>query len=324
MEQRNGRIIRQGNQFGKVGVFNYVTENTFDAYMMNIIVTKQKFISQLMSGKTPARTCEDVDDMVLNYSEMQALATGDPRIKEKIELDTEVSRLRTLESEHYNNQYKLEDVILNRTADLKGMQQRVEFAKGDKTFAEEQLAKSDEFSVKLDGKVYTERSEAGEVLAKEIVQCMARHEGKTIGEYKGFEVSINTMSNPVSSYAQVNLKRFGGLTYSAPVELDNNLGNITRMENLLKNGIDKEIARCEERIERDTSDIKTAEETLAMPFALADELQQKVARLDQLNAELDCGKNDEVFLNDDNDREEEKPSRSQGIKPDTPSARPKR
>lgn len=324
LEQRNGRIIRQGNQFGKVGVFNYVTENTFDAYMMNIIVTKQKFISQLMSGKTPARTCEDVDDMVLNYSEMQALATGDPRIKEKIELDTEVSRLRTLESEHYNNQYKLEDVILNRTADLKGMQQRVEFAKGDKAFAEEQLAKSDEFSVKLDGKIYTERSEAGEVLAKEIVQCMARHEEKTLGEYKGFEVSINTMSNPVSTYAQVNLKRFGGLTYSAQVELDNNLGNITRMENLLKNGIDKEIARCEERIERDTSDIKSAEETLAMPFALADELQQKVARLDQLNAELDCGKNDEVFLNDDNDREEEKPSRSQGIKPDTPSARPKR
>ena len=153
---------------------------------------------------------------------------------------------------------------------------------------------------------------------------MARHEEKTIGEYKGFEVSINTMSNPVSTYAQVNLKRFGGLTYSAQVELDNNLGNITRMENLLKNGIDKEIARCEERIERDTSDIKSAEETLAMPFALADELQQKVARLDQLNAELDCGKNDEVFLNDDNDREEEKPSRSQGIKPDTPSARPKR
>lgn len=324
LEQRNGRIIRQGNHFGKVGVFNYVTENTFDAYMMNIIVTKQKFISQLMSGKTPARTCEDVDDMVLNYSEMQALATGDPRIKEKIELDTEVSRLRTLESEHYNNQYKLEDVILNRKTDLKGMQQRVEFAKGDKAFAEEQLAKSDEFSVKLDGKIYTERSEAGEVLAKEIVQCMARHEEKTLGEYKGFEVSINTMSNPVSTYAQVNLKRFGGLTYSAQVELDNNLGNITRMENLLKNGIDKEIARCEERIERDTSDIKAAEETLAMPFALADELQQKVARLDQLNAELDCGKNDEVFLNDDNDREEEKPSRSQGIKPDTPSARPKR
>lgn len=324
LEQRNGRIIRQGNRFGKVGVFNYVTENTFDAYMMNIIVTKQKFISQLMSGKTPARTCEDVDDMVLNYSEMQALATGDPRIKEKIELDTEVSRLRTLESEHYNNQYKLEDVILNRKTDLKGMQQRVEFAKGDKAFAEEQLAKSDEFSVKLDGKIYTERSEAGEVLAKEIVQCMARHEEKTLGEYKGFEVSINTMSNPVSTYAQVNLKRFGGLTYSAQVELDNNLGNITRMENLLKNGIDKEIARCEERIERDTSDIKAAEETLAMPFALADELQQKVARLDQLNAELDCGKNDEVFLNDDNDREEEKPSRSQGIKPDTPSARPKR
>lgn len=203
------------------------------------------------------------------------------------------------------------------------MQQRIEFAKSDKAFAEEQLAKSDEFSVKLDGQIYTERSEAGAALAKELVQCMARHEGKTIGEYKGFEISINSMSNQICSNAEISLKRFGGLTYSAQVELDNNLGNITRMENLLKNGIDKEIARCEERIERNTSDIKTAEETLALPFEHADELQQKVARLDQLNAELDCGKNDEVFINEDNDREE-KPSRSQGIKPDTPSAKPKR
>lgn len=106
--------------------------------------------------------------MVLNYSEMQALATGDPRIKEKIELDTEVSRLRTLESEHYNNQYKLEDVILNRKTDLKGMQQRVEFAKGDKAFAEEQLAKSDEFSVKLDGKSTLNAAKQAKSLRKKL------------------------------------------------------------------------------------------------------------------------------------------------------------
>lgn len=324
LEQRNGRIIRQGNQFDNVGVYNYVTENTFDAYMMNIIVTKQKFISQLMSGKTPARTCEDVDEMVLNYSEMQALATGDPRIKEKIELDTDVSRLRTLESEHYNNKYKLEDLIRDRTADLKSMEQRIEFAKGDKEYAEAHQAASDDFSVTLNGNTYSERSEAGKVLAKEIVQCIARREEKKLGEYRGFEITLSPPTMLTTSLAEINLKRFGGLTYSATVELDNNLGNITRMENLIKSGIDKEISRCENLISRDKSDIAEAQKNLAQPFEFADELQQKAARLEQLNAELDCGRNDEVFVNDENDREEELSEHKQGIKPETPSTKKKR
>ena len=113
IEQRNGRIIRQGNEFDKVGVYNYVTENTFDAYLMNIIVTKQRFISQLMSGNATASSCEDVDEAVLNYSEMQARASGDDRIKEKIELDGDVARLRLLESEHYNAQNRLDGTIAN-------------------------------------------------------------------------------------------------------------------------------------------------------------------------------------------------------------------
>lgn len=116
LEQRVGRIVRQGNENSAVELYNYVTKDTFDAYMMNIIVTKQKFISQLMSGDTSARSCEDVDEMVLNYTEMQALATGDPRIKEKIELDTDVARLKMLESEYYNEQYRLDDMMLyNKT-----------------------------------------------------------------------------------------------------------------------------------------------------------------------------------------------------------------
>lgn len=319
LEQRNGRIIRQGNQFDKVGVYNYVTENTFDAYMMNIIVTKQKFISQLMSGKTPARTCEDVDEMVLNYSEMQALATGDPRIKEKIELDTEVSRLRTLESEHYNNLYKLEDVIRSRTSDLKAQEQRIEIAKGDKELS---LSQPENFSITLNGQNFTERAPAAEVLAKEIVRCIARREEKTLGEYKGFEITLSPPTLMTTALAEIKLKRNGGLTYSTTVELDNNLGNITRMENLIKSGIDKEISKCEILISRDKSDIAQASKTLALPFEFADELQQKAARLEQLNAELDCGKNDEVFINDDND--EELSERKQTIKPETPSTKRKR
>lgn len=301
LEQRNGRIIRQGNTFGTVNVFNYVTENTFDAYMMNIIVTKQKFISQLMSGKTPARTCEDVDEMVLNYSEMQALATGDPRIKEKIELDGEVSRLRTLESEHYNNKYKLEDVMRNRKAELALTEKRIVLVKQDKEFAEKQ---PDEFSVTLNGKMYAERTEAADVLAKEVAKCIAQHKEKTLGEYKGFEITVKPPLSLVACYATINLQREGGANYEANVELDNNLGNITRMENILKLGIDKAFAECEETISRDKSDIAQAEKTLTQPFELAEELAEKSARLEQLNAELDCGRNDEVFINDNSEPEQ--------------------
>ncbi|MGN0678922.1 MAG: YodL domain-containing protein, partial [Oscillospiraceae bacterium] len=303
LEQRNGRIIRQGNQFDKVSVFNYLTENTFDAYMMNIIVTKQKFISQLMSGKTPARTCEDVDEMVLNYSEMQALATGDPRIKEKIDLDNDVSRLRTLESEHYNNKYKLEDVVRSRTTNLKLMEQRVEIAKADKAFADEQMAKSEEFSVTFNGRYYTDRSEAGEILSREIAQCIVQRKDKELGEYKGFTITISTDASMASSCAELKLKRPDGLTYSTSVVMNNNIGNITRMENVIKNEISKEIASCESKIEQDKADIATASQSLLMPFEHAEELQEKTARLEQLNAELDCGRNEEVFINDENTEE---------------------
>lgn len=308
LEQRNGRIIRQGNTFDKVNVFNYVTENTFDAYMMNIIVTKQKFISQLMSGKTPARTCEDVDEMVLNYSEMQALATGDPRIKEKIELDGEVSRLRTLESEHYNNKYKLEDVLVQRKAELITQEKRLVLAKSDKKFAEKQ---SEEFSVKLNGKTYTERTEAADVLAKEIQRCIVKHDEIKLGEYKGFEITLSPPTSLTASFATINLKRDGGLNYSTNVEFISNLGDLTRMENIIKIGIDKEIANCENTISRDKSDIEQATKTLTQPFEFADELAEKTARLEQLNAELDCGRNEEVFISEDNDKEENPPELNQ-------------
>ena len=296
LEQRNGRIIRQGNSFSEVGVYNYVTENTFDAYMMNIIVTKQKFISQLMSGKTPARTCEDVDEMVLNYSEMQALATGDPRIKEKIELDMDVSQLRTLESAHYNDRYKMQDVIRGRTSDLSLAQIRLEKLTGDKEYAAAQPA---DFSVKLNGSVYTERAEAAEVIAAEAVKCITLHSKKTLGEYKGFELSLEPASSGSASFPVAQLKRTDGLVYSAPLALDNNLGNVTRIENAIKTGIDKAIAACEERIESDKADIAQAQKKLDMPFEFEAVLKEKTARLEQLNAELDCGRSEEVFAADD-------------------------
>lgn len=299
LEQRNGRIIRQGNTFSKVDIFNYVTENTFDAYMMNIIVTKQKFISQLMSGKTPARTCEDVDEMVLNYSEIQALATGDPRIKEKIELDGDVARLRMLESEHYNNKYKLEDVIKTRTEMLHTNERRIEIAESDKAFAMIQLENAKDFNVTIGGKVYNERATAGNYLDKEISQCIARQVPKIIGEYMGFELSLNPAELMTSDFAQLSLKHEGGISYTTMVERTNIIGNISRMENVLKTGIDKEILSCKKRIENFRADIEAAQQTIALPFEYADELSEKTARLDQLNKELGCGKTDEVFSGDE-------------------------
>ena len=180
--------------------------------------------------------------------------------------------------------------------------------KADKEFAGKQ---SEEFSVKLNGKIFTERTEAADVLAKEIQRCVVKHDEIKLGEYKGFEITLSPPTMLTASYATINLKRDGGLNYSTNVEFISNLGDLTRMENIIKLGIDKEIANCENTISRDKSDIEQATKTLTQPFEFADELAKKSARLEQLNNELDCGRNEEVFISEDNDREENPPELNQ-------------
>lgn len=298
LEQRNGRIIRQGNTFDKVKIFNYVTEDTFDSYMLNIIINKQKFISQLMSGKTPARTCEDVDEMVLNYSEMQSLATGDPRIKEKIELDGEVARLRTLESEHYNNKYRLEDFIVGGNQKLKSFQAQLELCKDDKRYANDNALPDGDFSMELHGKTYTERKDAAAVLQKYILSCMVSGERQNVGTYRGFSVSVSRETYGGGNFPCINL-RADGLTYSAELTLESDIGNITRMENVIKLGIDKRMSDTETAIDKLKADLQEAERTKDLPFEFAAELETKAARLEQLNFELN--KPDEVVMLDEND-----------------------
>ncbi|MDE7400185.1 MAG: hypothetical protein K2N06_11750 [Oscillospiraceae bacterium] len=179
LEQRLGRIVRRGNENKSVRVFNYLTEKTFDSYMMSIIVNKQKFISQIMTGKTlggsfcPVRTCSDVDEMVLNYSEMQAIASGDPRIKEKIELDNNVARLRLLESKHQKHRFELQDRIAGYSASIQRITEiALPKAKADKETAEKNVLPDGEFSVQIGGKIYTERAKAGEALRREIMAVM--------------------------------------------------------------------------------------------------------------------------------------------------------
>lgn len=305
-EQRIGRIVRQGNKFPTVKIFNYVTEGTFDAYMLNLIVTKQKFISQLMSGKTPARTCEDVDELVLNYSEMQAIASGDPRIKEKIQLDTDVSRLRLLENEHLNKKYQLEDKVTFCQSQISIAKKQLALASDDKEFAVKNALPEGEFKITLNGKIFTERKEAGAELRKAQMAFLSKKQATVIGEYRGFKMSLNWGLVSMNQYTvSVDLtKPDKGLRYSTELELQNDLGNITRLENILKHGIDKRISGLQADLARNEKDLAEALRTKDAPFEYADELAQKSLRLAQLDAELGVGKKDEIIIDDENQEDD--------------------
>lgn len=324
-EQRIGRIVRQGNNFPTVKLFNYVTEGTFDAYMLNLIVTKQKFISQLMSGKTPARTCEDVDEMVLNYSEMQAIASGDPRIKEKIQLDTDVSRLRLLESEHLNNKYQLEDKVTFCQAQLSIAKKQIALAGDDKDFAAKNILHEGEFKMIVNGKAFTERKDAGAELRKAQISFFSTKKAVAIGEYRGFKMSLNWAAVSLEQRAvAVSLTQKGGkgLTYTTELELQNDLGNIMRIENIPKAGIDKRISQLQSEIGRNEKDLAEAIRTKDAPFEYAAELEEKSKRLAQLDAELGVGKKDEVIYdeneNPDDDHNRGKDAPGQNKKPKRP------
>lgn len=309
LEQRVGRIVRQGNENSSVELYNYVTKDTFDAYMMNIIVTKQKFISQLMSGDTSARSCEDVDEMVLNYTEMQALATGDPRIKEKIELDTDVARLKMLESEYYNEQYRLDDTIKDTEISIKNLEHNISAAKADIEFAKENVLPSEEFRVEIRGKVYTERKAAGEALRQEAVAFFADDNGTLhlpIGNYRGFELAIQRGHNSFgTTIAEIAVRH--GITYAATMDITGDVGNITRLENLVNDGIGKKLAGMEENLAVLQGDLNAALENRGKPFEHAEELETKLKRLTQLNLELEVGKTDEVIMNESEDEVNDSP-----------------
>lgn len=310
LEQRLGRIVRQGNENDEVGIYNYVTKDTFDAYMMNIIVTKQKFISQL--NTTTSRSCEDVDDLVLNYSEIQAMAVGDERIKEKIELDMDVSRLKMLESEHYNEQYRLDDTIADAQKLMKNLTHNIAAAKTDLAFAQENRYLPENFKVEIGGKVYTDRKEAGAAIREAAVEFMANDNGavrQPIGTFCGFELSVGKNHGSFGgATAEIVIRH--GISYAADMDLTGDIGNTTRLENLFGGGIEKKIVGLEERAERTNADLQAALANKGKPFEHAEELAQKSARLEQLNLELEVGKVDEVIIADD-EPEQDEPDRNE-------------
>jgi N12 class adenine-specific DNA methylase len=282
LEQQEGRILRQGNQNDKVKIFRYVTENTFDSYMWQILENKQKFISQIMTSKSPVRACEDVDDTALSYAEIKALATGNEYIKEKMDLDVQVSKLKLLKANHTSQIYRLESDIAKRypvqiTAlkeKIAGMRVDADVVKGI------DLQDNDHFAMTVGGKLYTDKKEAGVALISAASGLKSVKSAGQIGEYHGF--ALSSEYNFLSNTYTMTIK--GKCSYKIEFGKDI-LGNIQRIHNALS-AIGKKLADTEQNLETVQQQLKTAQEEVQKPFPKEAELSEKMERLAELNAML--------------------------------------
>ena len=282
LEQQEGRILRQGNQNDKVKIFRYVTENTFDSYMWQILENKQKFISQIMTSKSPVRACEDVDDTALSYAEIKALATGNEYIKEKMDLDVQVSKLKFLKANHTSQIYRLESDIAKRypvqiTAlkeKIAGMRVDADVVKGI------DLQDNDHFAMTVGGKLYTDKKEAGVALLSAASGLKSVKSAGQIGEYHGF--ALSSEYNFLSNTYTMTIK--GKCSYKIEFGKDT-LGNIQRIHNALS-AIGKKLADTEQNLETVQQQLKTAQEEVQKPFPKEAELSEKMERLAELNAML--------------------------------------
>lgn len=298
MEQRAGRIVRQGNENEKVHIFRYVTENTFDAYLWQTIENKQKFISQIMTSKTPVRVAEDVDESSLNYAEIKALATGDPRIKEKMDLDTQLTKLKMLEANYKANRYQLEDkVTKSYPNEIARLEKLIEATKMDLVMVEPKGTGEDKFtSIELKGVKLFDKKEAAERLM-EVIKKVPINGTATIGKYRNLEmdVSYNTFTNEYQFALKGQAEHRGEFGSSGD-------GNLLRMDNVIEK-LPEKIHKLEERLSDTKQQLINAKLELQKPFEKADELKEKIARLAELNQLLDMGevneqRNDSSLLED--------------------------
>ena len=282
LEQQEGRILRQGNQNQKVKIFRYVTENTFDAYMWQILENKQKFISQIMTSKSPVRACEDVDDAALSYAEIKALATGNPYIKEKMDLDIQVSKLKLMKANHTSQKYHLEtDIAKNYPMQITAAKERLEGLKADAQAVKPLLENGkEEFSMTIGGKAYTDRKEAGTALIAACAGLKAVKTSGQVGEFYGFQMSAEFDS--FNQKYMLTLKR--QCSYKIEVGKDT-LGNLQRISNALS-GIERKVAETQQKLETLQQQLETAKEEVAKPFEKEQELAEKSERLAELNALL--------------------------------------
>jgi len=303
LEQRAGRIVRFGNRNPEVNITRYVTEGTFDAYLYQTVENKQKFISQIMTSKSPARTCEDVDEAVLSYAEIKALCVGNPLIKEKMDLDIEVSRLRVLKADYQNQRFRLEDAVLvHLPRTIENTNKRIEGLNEDhKRLAVETVPNKDGFSpMKIGNVVHTEKALAGQALI-DACKTVVGLEPMKVGSYRGFDLHLSY--NAASQDVTATLK--GTMQYSTALGTDIH-GNIRRLDNALNN-IPELIKAAENLIEDTHRQIESAKEELTKPFLKEEELKTKSARLAELDSQLNLdatGEGETEPEGDDLDTEE--------------------
>nr|WP_305147142.1 DEAD/DEAH box helicase family protein [Faecalibacterium prausnitzii] len=307
MTQRNGRIIRQGNQNKQVYVYNYVTESTFDAYLYQTLENKQKFISQIMTSKSPMRSCDDIDEQALSYAEIKALCAGDPRIREKMDLDVQVAKLKVLRGDFQNQKYRLEDKLLKTFPEkIQKQKTRIAALQQDSQIAAAHPQDKENFcGMTIKGMVYDDKKAAGErlLLAR---QEMPNADMMLLGTYRGFELNIrfDSFKNEHQAVLRAEL--------SYPVSLgDDARGNITRLDNAIDNFADH-IADAENALQNLEQQKQAAEVEVAKPFAQEEELAEKSARLAELNA----------LLNIDRDRSSSQDAPEEAEETEAPATRP--
>lgn len=294
LEQRAGRTVRQGNKNPKVDIVRYVTEGTFDAYLYQIIENKQKFISQIMTSKSPARSVEDIDEVALSYAEIKALAVGNPYIKEKMDLDIQVSKLQLLKQSFLSQKYEMEDKAVRYFPnEIKQCEQRIADYESDIALAKENTPPDRETfpAMQIHDVVYTEKKEAGQAII-EACKAMKSAEAVLLGRYRGFPMKLS-----YDSFQKVFIiSMYGKQVYHVPLGSDIH-GNITRLDNKIQELPDK-MLRWQDELENLKVQLENAKEEAQKEFPQEEELAEKVARLGELNVLLDMDKKDQVLLDD--------------------------
>lgn len=304
LQQREGRIIRQGNENPEVDIYTYVTENTFDSYLYQLVEGKQKFIGQIMTSKSPVRSAEDIDETALSYAEIKALCAGNPHIKEKMDLDIDVSRLKLLKANHLSQRYALEDQIIKEFPQkIKSLEQRIEGYKADMAqLAQNTLPNEDGFSpMIMAGGTVTDKKAAGEAIIG-LCKSMTNPDPIHIGEYRGFDMEL--FFDSFSREYKITLKHELRHTVTLGTDI---FGNIQRLDNAL-NSFQEKLTACEAQLENTKVQLENAKLEVQKPFPQEEELKTKTARLNELNAMLNLDKRENEIV--DGERAEEEPSRS--------------
>lgn len=310
MEQRLGRIVRRGNENKEVEIYRYVTEGTFDAYLYQLVETKQKFISQIMTGKSPVRSMEDADDAALSYAEVKMLATGNPLFKEKMDLEIQLQLLTMLKTSYLSEKYSLEDKINKEypqkivayKAEILGLEKDMQTAKEHPKMVGDKFA-----GIKIGDDFFTEKEDAGNEI---INQCQAignSDQLHLIGEYRGFELYVSY--EKFRHDYMFHLK--GEISHSGTVGTDA-IGNITRLDNAIE-GIEKRKTNCENSLSETEKQLEIAKNNANKPFAQEEELQSKQSRLNEINIELNLDENGVQVFDAEPDEMDMKPKSREQI-----------